>query len=429
MHNEQSEAARVVRSVLDGQTLQAALGQVDRTRGGHTLVHELAYGTLRLWGTYDAILHRLLAKPLSDPLLRTLIPVALYQLEHTRAPPFAIVDRAVEASAMVARPAAKALVNGVLRRFLREGSALHAAVRSDPVARWSYPRWWVARVKADFPQHWEAILAAGNRHPPLTLRVNARETTREALLALFARNGVAAHPIGVTGVVVETPRTVPSLPGYVEGWFAVQDAAAQHAAPLLQVRDGLRVLDACAAPGGKTTHLLELADVELIAIDADASRLARVDENLSRLKHAARRVTVMHGDAAAPQGWWDGRAFDRILADVPCTASGIVRRHPDGKWLRRADDIRTFAQAQQRLIEALWPLLASGGLLLYSTCSVFAAENEDRMQDFLARHDDALRETLTLEPDVPHIDGQLLPCSETTVHNQDGFFYALLRKA
>ncbi len=219
------------------------------------------------------------------------------------------------------------------------------------------------------------------------------------------------------------------LPGFAEGAFAVQDLGAQLAAPMLAPRDGMRVLDACAAPGGKAAHLLELADIELTALDRDEARLPRVRENLARLRHAARNVRVVAGDAGEPSQWWDGRPFDRILADVPCTASGIVRRHPDAKWLRRKSDLADLAAKQQRILRALWPLLAPGGLLLYATCSVFAAENEHGVRDFLAETPEALRETIRFDPEIPHEGGQLLPSGKGTRHNQDGFFYALLRKA
>jgi 16S rRNA (cytosine967-C5)-methyltransferase len=234
---------------------------------------------------------------------------------------------------------------------------------------------------------------------------------------------------GAQGLVVDPPLPVPGLPGYDDGAFSVQDLGAQLAAPLLDAGDGMRVLDACAAPGGKTTHLLELADVAVTALDADEARLRRVHENLARLKLARDGVDVVCGDAGAPAQWWDGRPFDRILADVPCSASGVARRHPDGKWLRRASDIAAFAREQDRVLEALWPLLARGGRLLYATCSVFAAENEERVAAFTARRPEALRETITLPAGVLHTGGQLLPSSDGAVQNQDGFFYALLRKA
>jgi 16S rRNA (cytosine967-C5)-methyltransferase len=259
--------------------------------------------------------------------------------------------------------------------------------------------------------------------------VNPRVTTREALVASFAAAGIAATSGGAAGVIVDTPKPVPQLPGYADGAFSVQDLGAQLAAPLLRPAAGLRVLDACAAPGGKTTHLLELAAVELVALDSDEARLGRIRENLARLKLATPAVSVIAGDAGVPQGWWDGRPFDRILADVPCTASGIVRRHPDGKWLRRESDVAGFARQQARLLDALWPCLARGGLLLYATCSVFAEENEAQATAFAARRPDALREILTFPPGVVHRGGQLLPSLPGAGHNQDGFFYALFRKA
>ena len=430
MHHEQAQAAQAVLRVLGGATLPAALAAVadGAATRGHALVQELAYGTLRFWGRLDALVGVLAAKPL-DPPLRALVAVALYQLDHTDAPDFAIVDRAVEAVLLLARPQAKPLVNALLRRYLRERVALNAQVAAaSPVAHWSYPRWWIGRVQADRPRDWEAILAAGNARPPLTLRANRRRTTRDALMEQFASAGIGVQAVGTDGVIVEPPRPVPTLPGYAEGLFAVQDAGAQWAAPLLQVADGMRVLDACAAPGGKTTHLLELAQLELTALDQDDARLDRVRANVQRLGLAGPHVRIVAGDAGEPAAWWDGRPFDRILADVPCTASGIVRRHPDGKWLRRKSDLEGFAQQQQRLLAALWPLLAQGGLLLYATCSVFAAENEGAMDVFGAAHPDALRESITFPDDLPHVGGQLLPSADAAGHNQDGFFYALLRK-
>ena len=432
MQNEQRLAALAVTRVLAGATLPAALAAVDDgapTRG-HALVQELAYGTLRHWGRLSAVTEALAAKPLPDATLAALVAVALYQLDYTQAPAFAVVDRAVEAAALVARPQTKPLVNALLRRYLRERDALNrAVVATSPVARWSYPRWWIGRVEADHPHHWQSILEVGNERPPLTLRVNRRATMRDALAAAMAAADVATVPVGAAGLVVSTPRPVTELPGYAEGAFSVQDAGAQLAAPLLHVRDGMRVLDACAAPGGKTSHIAELADVDLLAVDSDAARIERVNENLARLRLAGPSIRTAVGDAGAPAGWWDGQPFDRILADVPCTASGVVRRHPDIKWLRRKSDIASFAAQQQRILAALWPLLAPGGCLLYTTCSVFAAENELQIKDFLSRNPAALRETISFPADSPHEGGQLLPAGNGGVHNQDGFFYALLRNA
>ncbi len=419
---------------MDGAALPGALAAVappgDAAAGRrHALVQELAYGTLRHWGTLAALVARLAAKPPSDPALSCLVAVALYQLEHTRAPPFAVVDNAVDAASTLVRPAVKPLVNALLRRFLREREALRAALDDDPVARWSYPRWWIERVRAEYPDGWETILDAGNHRPPLALRVNTRVTTRDALLARFAAAGVAAAPAGMAGIIVDPPKPVRPLPGYDEGAFSVQDLGAQLAAPMLRAGEGMRVLDACAAPGGKSTHLAELADIRLTALDSDALRLPRVRENLARLRLEGPRVQVVAGDAGDPAAWWDRESYDRILVDVPCTASGVVRRHPDAKWLRRESDIETFARQQARLLAALWPCLSPGGLLLYATCSLFAGENEAQIGAFTALHGGALRETITFAPDIVDRGGQLLPSVPGASHNHDGFFYALLRKA
>lgn len=430
MQHEQTRAALAVMRVLDGAQLREALEAVDDHSAlrGRALVQELAYGTLRHWGTLDAIVGQLARKPIADPLLRALVAVALYQIDHTRAPPFAIVDRAVAAAGEGVRPAAKALVNALLRRYLREHDDIRRAISVNDVARWSYPQWWIDRVRRDYPDDWPAILDAGNARPPLTLRVNRRVTTRDALLQRFAAAGIAADAAGEAGLIVAQPRPVTELPGFADGAFAVQDLAAQQAAPLLDIDDGMRVLDACAAPGGKTAHLLELADADVLALDIDARRLVCIAENVERLTLGDRRIRLVEGDAGKADGWWDGRAFDRILLDVPCTASGVVRRHPDGKWRHRAGDVERFAREQARLLDAAWPLLATGGKLLYATCSVFTAENEAGIAGFEARHGEALREILTVADGTPHCGGQLLPSPSGASHNQDGFFYALLRK-
>ncbi len=431
MQSSQILAARAVQQVLRGSTLPVALAGVGDTtlppavRG---FVHELAYGTLRHWGTLQALFRMLSTRPAGDPLLPPLVAVALYQLLHTRQPPFAVVDQAVQAAAVAVYPAVKSFVNALLRRFLREKDALLARLADDPAARYSYPAWWIARLRADYPETWPALLEAGNARPPLTLRVNRRRTTRAVFLQALHHAGIDAFAAGADGVIVGSPRPVSALPGFDEGWFSVQDAGAQWAAPLLDARDGMRVLDACAAPGGKTTHILERAEVSLLALDDDAARLARVEENLKRLQLGSPQAVCRQADATRPDGWWDGRAFDRILADVPCSASGVVRRHPDVKWLRRNADTASFARTQAALLDALWPLLAVGGKLLYATCSLFHAENEETVAAFCARHPEALHEVPTFTADIPHCGGQLLPSDTAAGHNQDGLYYAILHK-
>jgi len=425
MEQAQRSAAKAVRRVLAGEALPAALANaVETSSGGRPLVHELAYGTLRFLGQLRGLVRLLADRPLADASVEALLWVALYQLIHTTAPVHAVVDSAVTGTARLKRASARGLVNAVLRQFLRRREALLSAVGREPEGRFSYPVWWIERIAAQYDDRYAAILDAGNARPALCLRVNAKRIARAAYLSQLAARGVGAHAAGLSGVIIEKPRPVAELPGFAEGWFSVQDAGAQLAAPLLEVRDGMRVLDACAAPGGKSTHLCELARVDLTALDIDSERLERISENLGRLGFEARLVAA---DAAQPDGWWDGRPYDRILLDVPCTASGVVRRHPDIKWLRRESDLSSFAEQQRSLLEALWPALARGGALLYATCSVFRAENEEQITGFLKRHDDAVAESLHL-PANSGIGGQLLPATGSPEHNHDGFFYARLHK-
>src|SRR3569832_1001641 len=303
--------------------------------------------------------------------------------------PFTVVDQAVSAiSARREFSFAKGPVNAVLRNFLREREALLEAAQADEVARWNYPSWRIDAVRRAWPDAWQDVLAAGNTQGPLTLRVNARHSTVDAYLQVLEQHHIAASKAGEYAVKLATPMPVDRIPGFSEGVVSVQDAGAQLAAQLLGVRDGMRVLDACAAPGGKTGHLLEMADETLEALESDAARAGRIVENLARLRLSAE---VRSGYAGAPDAWHDGRPFDRILADVPCSASGIVRRHPDIRWLRRPGDIAALAAAQARIADALWPLVAPGGELLYVTCSIFPEEGEAQAARFERVHQDAVR--------------------------------------
>ena len=344
-----------------------------------------------------------------------------------------LVDQAV-AAVRKRSPASAGFVNAVLRRFLRERDSLVEAARRDPQALWFHPPWWIERVRADWPEPWQAVLQAGQQHPPMTLRVNTRRTTVAAAAARLAEAGVESLPVGESGLQLAVPRPVLSLPGFAEGELSVQDLSAQRAALLLvganasqpALQAGARVLDACAAPGGKTAHLLELAEFDLLALDSDASRLRKVQDTLDRLQLKARLAT---GDARQPPSWWDGQPFDAILLDAPCSASGIVRRHPDVRWLRRSADIDALAEIQAEMLDALWPLLAPGGRLLYCTCSVFRAEGQHQIDAFLQR-------TTASPPLVdPGSPGHLLPLADNdpkapavVADTGDGFFYSLLLK-
>jgi 16S rRNA (cytosine967-C5)-methyltransferase len=410
------------------EALAAAAKLVARVAAGRSLagelegaVADLCYGTLRRYGRSQALVGALSRRArASDPLIEALLWCALYALEGGRYADYTVVDQAARACLLLQRARAKAFVNALLREFLRVRGALGARLSAQPAARYCHPEWWIERVRADYPQDWEQVLAAGNTHPPMCLRVNARRTSAERYAGLLAAQGIAARRVGDLALLLERPLPVDRLPGFAEGMVSVQDAGAQRAARLLELRSGQRVLDACAAPGGKSAHILESEQVALTALDADPARLESVAQELARLGLApsAAGVTLRAADCVALDAWWDGTAFERILADVPCSASGVARRHPDIKWLRRASDLGPFAARQARILDALWRALAPGGKLLYVTCSVFSEENGAVIDGFVARTPGVRR--------APLADGaaaQLLPGFE-----HDGFFFALLEK-
>ncbi len=405
-------AADVISKVLQGRTLSQALETASLNPSRRGAVRDMAYGALRYKGTLEAVLSQLLKKPLDDKFAHALLLASLYLLAYTPEAPYAAVDNAVRS----APRHLKGLVNAVLRNFMRQREGLLAAAQESTEGRSNFPAWWVEKLRQAYPALWEDILAASQLHPPMTLRVNRRKTGIAAYQAELQANGQACRQTGESALTLEKPVAVDRLPGFAEGRASVQDAGAQWAARLLDVQDGMRVLDACAAPGGKTGHMLELANVAVLALDADEARLARVRQNLDRLGLSAE---LRVGDAARPQDWWSGRPFDRILADVPCSASGVVRRNPDIKWLRRPQDIAKFARQQAEILDALWQTLAPGGKLLYATCSIFPEENAQQMKSFVARHADA--SLLALPPELG--DGQLLPDDD-----HDGFYYALLER-
>ncbi len=420
-------AAAVLGGVLAGRSLDSELAAVWRRHSqlderSRAAVQDLAYGALRFLARLEALLEALLEKPLKDARLRALLLVALYQLAHTRAAPYAIVDHAVSACHALGLTSAKGLANAVLRNFLRRRAALGARALRTETARYCHPQWWIDKLRVQYPVHYAAALEAGNSRPPLALRVNRRRASGADYLELLGRHGIRGEAHGAAAVLLEKALPAGRIPGLAEGLVSVQDAAAQLAAALLDLTEGMRVLDACAAPGGKTGHALELADLNLTALDNDAVRLERVRANLARLGLAAR---VVCGDACELASWWDGVPFDRILLDAPCSASGVVRRHPDIKWLRRESDIEQFTRLQNHMLDALWQTLASGGKLLYATCSVFHEENHEQVARFLERHRDATRLALPAVDDDTHPPaGQLLPDGR-----HDGFFYALLQKS
>lgn len=422
MQRIQLAAAGVIQQVLDnGRNLNQALDEALRDKAAwapaqRAALQDLSYGTLRFYGQLQAVLSQLLRKSPADERVRFLLLVALYQLQYGKSAQHAVVDHAVRA-AQTLNPRISGLANAILRNFLRNRDALLEQAAQHEEGKYSYPQWWIDELRAQYGERSAAILEAGNQHPPMTLRVNRRHGTAADYLAQLAQQNLSARLIEPGALQLDKPVAVDKLPGFFDGMVSVQDAGAQYAARLLDVHAGMRVLDACAAPGGKTAHILEGVQAGMVAVDKDEKRLQRVAGNLKRLKLDAQ---LLAGDAAQPEAWWDGRPFERILADVPCSASGVVRRHPDIKWLRRRTDIAGFAAQQLNILRALWRLLAQDGKLLYVTCSVFQQENEQVIAAFLAQQPDARRLPVVLPENS---EGQLLPNEQ-----HDGFFYALLQK-
>jgi 16S rRNA (cytosine967-C5)-methyltransferase len=427
-------AATIVDAVVTGgRSLDAAIADHE-TRvvpADRALVRLLCYGTLRRHWRLQSWISMLVDRPLKrrDSVINALLAVGLYQLTETRIPDHAVVSQTVEASRLLRRPKLAGLLNAVLRRFLRENLA--AAAPATPEAEFDHPAWMIDAIRADWPAQADDILAANNARAPMWLRVNTARNTVEQYLERLSHEGIEATRAAAVpyALCLVSPIAVDNLPGFAEGDVSVQDAAAQIAAPWLLRGISGRVLDACAAPGGKSAHLKELGgdDIDLTCVEQDAERLATIPGNLDRLGLDA---TLVAGDASTPGEWWDGNAYDAILLDAPCSASGVIRRHPDIKLLRRQDDIGRLAELQQRLLEALWTLLAPGGRLLYVTCSIFAAENDEVITGFLetardARENDMLQNNNIRAVMQRKASGfQVLPGKE----DMDGFYFACLEK-
>lgn len=429
--NPRLAAARALTAVLNGKaslnsSLPVQLDKVEvRDRG---LTQDLAFGTARWQPRLSALAAKLLQKPFkaADADVEALLLVGLYQLLYTRIPAHAAIGETVGCADKLKKPWAKALLNAVLRRAQRESEALLAELEHDPVVRTAHPRWLQKALKAFWPQQWEAICAANNAHPPMILRVNRRHQTRAGYLQLLRDSAITAQPCAYSqdGIVLDEPCDVRNLPGFNEGWISVQDEAAQLAADLLDLAPGQRVLDACCAPGGKTCHILEVEPglAGVVAIDLEAKRLLRVRENLDRLSLDAQLIAADGRDTAA---WWDGKPFQRILLDAPCSATGVIRRHPDIKLTRQPDDIVALATLQGELLDALWPTLEVGGILLYATCSTLPTENTEVIEAFLARTSGARELDIPGQFGIKQAHGRQLLAQQG---GHDGFYYAKLIK-
>ncbi|MDP9531647.1 16S rRNA (cytosine(967)-C(5))-methyltransferase RsmB [Pseudomonas protegens] len=434
--NPRLAAAKALTAVLNGKaslnsSLPVQLDKVEVRDRGFT--QDLAFGTARWQPRLSALAAKLLQKPFkaADADVEALLLVGLYQLLYTRVPAHAAIGETVGCADKLKKPWAKALLNAVLRRAQRESEALLAELEHDPVVRTAHPRWLQKSLKAFWPEQWEAICAANNAHPPMILRVNRRHHSRDAYLKLLSQAGVAAKACiySQDGIVLDEAGDVRSLPGFAEGWVSVQDEAAQLAADLLELAPGQRVLDACCAPGGKTCHILEVQPqlAGVVAVDLEAKRLVRVRENLDRLGLDAQLIAA---DGRDTQAWWDGQPFQRILLDAPCSATGVIRRHPDIKLTRQAEDIAALAQLQGELLDALWQTLEVGGILLYATCSTLPTENTEVIEAFLSRTPGARELDIGGQLGQPAAGlkqphGRQLLAQEG---GHDGFYYAKLIK-
>ncbi|GLH20705.1 MAG: 16S rRNA (cytosine(967)-C(5))-methyltransferase RsmB [Pseudomonas atacamensis] len=429
--NPRLAAAKALAAVLSGKaslnsSLPTQLDKVeDRDRG---FTQDLAFGTARWQPRLSALAEKLLQKPFkaADADVEALLLVGLYQLLYTRVPAHAAIGETVGCADKLKKPWAKGLLNAVLRNAQRESETIFAELERDPVVRTAHPRWLQKSLKAFWPQQWEAICAANNAHPPMILRVNRRHHSRDAYLALLGEAGIAATPCVYSrdGIVLEAAADVRSLPGFAEGWISVQDEAAQLAADLLDLAPGQRVLDACCAPGGKTCHILEAepALAGVVAVDLEAKRLVRVKENLERLGLDAELIAA---DGRDIDKWWDGKPFQRILLDAPCSATGVIRRHPDIKLTRQPDDIVALAQLQGELLDAMWKTLEVGGILLYATCSTLPTENTEVIAAFLERTPGARELDLATAAGIKQPHGRQLLAQQG---GHDGFYYAKLIK-
>jgi 16S rRNA (cytosine967-C5)-methyltransferase len=417
--------------IAAGQSLPEALAAELRVLPDtrmKALAQELSYGTLRWYYRLDALLSQLLPKPLKarDTDLRCLLLAGLYQLDKLALPQRVAVHETVQATRALNKRWASGLVNAVLRNFQRSGNELEAAVARTAQSQYAHPAWLINLLQTDWPDHWKAILQANNERPPFSLRVNGLRMTRADYLALLDGQALKAMPLAHTshGILLDQALQVEDLPGFSDGLVSVQDGSAQLAAGLLQLHSGQRVLDACAAPGGKTAQILESAPwlSGMTVLDIDPSRLDRAAATLARL---SLRADLVPGNAAEPAAWWDGRQYDRILLDAPCSATGVIRRHPDIKLLRKPDDITNLVNRQAEILRALWPLLVPGGILLYCTCSVLADENSRQVKRFLQAHADAVEEQISAAWGHSCEYGkQILPGE----NEMDGFYFACLRK-
>lgn len=425
MHHSQLIAADCVSEVIKGHNLNQVF---ERHFDHHSHITPqqksiaifLAYGAIRFLGENQFFIRKLINKKITNKKIEALLCVALFQLNHDQSTEFTVVNEAVKAAKFINKSWAGSFVNGVLRNFIRQKDNLKSELKNDDEAFYSYPLWWIKLIKQEYNKDWESILLNGNKHPPLTLRINVRKINLKQYEEKLKSESIEYRILGDIALELTQPIPVEKIPGFIDGEVSVQDFGAQLAAQLLDLKDGQVCLDACSAPGGKTGHMLEMADIELVSIDQEKDRLHKVKENLERLQlHAHLKCA----DLTAIKSWWNEKLFDRILLDAPCSASGVVRRHVDIKWLRRSRDIDMFAKQQKIMLQAMWQLLKKGGKLLYATCSIFPDENQRVIDDFIKEHSDAKEVKWSVDSKYSKYENQLIPSE-----NHDGFFYALFEK-
>ena len=425
MHHSQLIAADCVSEVIKGHNLNQVF---ERHFDHHSHITPqqksiaifLAYGAIRFLGENQFFIRKLINKKITNKKIEALLCVALFQLNHDQSTEFTVVNEAVKAAKFINKSWAGSFVNGVLRNFIRQKDNLKSELKNDDEAFYSYPLWWIKLIKQEYNKDWESILLNGNKHPPLTLRINVRKINLRQYEEKLKSESIEYRILGDIALELTKPIPVEKIPGFIDGEVSVQDFGAQLAAKLLDLKDGQVCLDACSAPGGKTGHMLEMADIELVSIDQEKDRLHKVKENLERLKlHAHLKCA----DLTGIKSWWNEKLFDRILLDAPCSASGVVRRHVDIKWLRRSRDIDMFAKQQKIMLQAMWQLLKKGGKLLYATCSIFPDENQRVIDDFIKEHSDAKEVKWSVDSKYSKYENQLIPSE-----NHDGFFYALFEK-
>lgn len=425
MHHSQLIAADCVSEVIKGHNLNQVFEgcfeyHQNITPQQKSVTIFLAYGAIRFLGENQFFIQKLIDKKITNKKIEALLCVALFQLNHDQSTDFTVVNEAVKAAKLINKSWAGSFVNGVLRSFIRQKEKLQTELKNDEEAFYSYPLWWINLIKKNYTKDWESILLNGNKHPPLTLRINERKINLKQYEEKLKSEAISYRVLGNIALKLTQPTSVEKIPGFMDGEVSIQDFGAQLAAKLLDLQDGQICLDACSAPGGKTGHMLEIADIELVSIDQQKDRLYKVKENLERLHlHAYLKCA----DLTAVNTWWNEKLFDRILLDAPCSASGVVRRHVDIKWLRRPCDVEMFAKQQETMLEAMWQLLKKGGKLLYATCSIFHDENHKVIKRFIKEHTDAKEVKWTVDSQYSKYENQLIPSE-----NHDGFFYALLEK-